>query len=135
MCWTRQPYNVLYRAYRCMMSVLAMSHDYLQQCVPASATFQQSSGYGAQVLEARLERGDSEWVAKHTAELLGSSRQSTGSQQLRCNRTRLMMLAFRSRLDSGNSQSLTSVEQKHVFCAWPHSVQVWNLFSRYAAFA
>lgn len=88
-----------------------------------------------QVLEARLERGDSEWVGKHTAELLGSSRQSTGSQQLRCNRTRLMMLALRSRLDSGNSQSLSSVEQKHVFCAWPHSVQVWNLFSRCAACA
>lgn len=83
-----------------------------------------------QVLEARLEKGDIEWVAKHATELLGGSRRSTGSQQLRCNRTRLMMLAFRCRLEAGAALPQTQAEQKHIFSAWPHSVQAWNLFSR-----
>eukprot|EP00892_Ulva_mutabilis_P002563 jgi/Ulvmu1/12307/UM088_0027.1 len=84
-----------------------------------------------QVLEARLERGDSEWVARHTADLLRSLRKSTGSQQLRCNRTRLQLLSMRCRLDEGALSTLSQAEQKQLFSAWPHSLQAWNLFSRW----
>jgi len=85
-----------------------------------------------QVLEARLDRHDTEWVAQHAADLLRSLRKSTGSQQLKCNRTRLMMLSMRCRLDEGTTGFPSTTEQRQLFSAWPHSIQVWNLFSRCA---
>jgi hypothetical protein len=83
-----------------------------------------------QVLTEQEKAGNFQWVQRYATALLGSCRRATPTQQQLCNRAQLHLLAFSARIRMGKPGSITNIEQKHIFSAWPNSVNAWSLFSR-----
>ena len=79
-----------------------------------------------------MEQGEWLWVAKYAQELLRACPRQASTEQQRRNRASLHALLFVSKVEQGLVQQLDAPQQRQLFNAWPHSVHVWSLHSRYA---